>query len=119
MNHLMLMVLILEAITSNRTDIAVDRRQVLAGELKCCNRLKKKNLSLPYDHSVGQTEVKLCLDFPQVPSVGLHYHCQPFCWRETAVRQSFPLVLDEGEKEALLGVSSAAVPLLTTAGGCP
>lgn len=37
----MLMVLILEAITSNRTDIAVDRRQVLAGELKCCNRLKK------------------------------------------------------------------------------
>lgn len=35
------------------------------------------------------------------------------------MRQSFPLVLDEGEKEALLGVSSAAVPLLTTAGGCP
>lgn len=77
----------------------------------------EKKISLPYDHSAGQTEVKLCLDLPQVPSVGLHYHCQRFCCRETAVRQSFPLVLDEGEKEALLGVSSAAVPLLTTAGG--
>lgn len=40
----MLMVLILEAITSNRADIAVDRRQVLAGELKCCNRLIKISL---------------------------------------------------------------------------
>lgn len=40
-NQLTLMVLILEAITSNRADIAVDRRQVLAEELKHCNRLKK------------------------------------------------------------------------------
>lgn len=79
----MLMVLILEAITSNRTDIAVDRRQVLAGELKCCNRLKKKNLSLPYDHSVGQTEVKLCLDLPP----------GSFCW----VALPLPTVLLAGD----------------------
>lgn len=78
-----------------------------------------ERISHPYDHSVDQREVKLCLSFPA--SLDLHYHCKQFCWWEESSRETkLPLHAEQsGQKreDAPLSVSSAAVPLLTAPAG--